>query len=183
MTQTQETHRKSHRKISQKTATWETGEDNTETKQFSAEKFRPNEEAQSHTQLSFDDIQHMKRRLETRSKLDVPEERRGSVKSGGKGVLWVISRAHKNSRVLQSEGRFLPLAGLCAAANEMFSGSQLHCSLKHTVKQSGCITWRSISRNQPTLLYTLFTVSFSFRSDLVAVNTDVNGRESDRGQF
>lgn len=86
--------------------TWEKEKGNNETKQFSAEKFWPNEDAQSYH------IQHMKKWLGLRSKLGVPEERHGSVKSGGKGVLWVISREHKNSRMLQSEGRFLPLAGL-----------------------------------------------------------------------
>jgi hypothetical protein len=63
--------------------------------------------------------------------------------------LWVITRAHKNRRLLQSEGRFLPLAGLGSAAGDMFS-PQLHGPLKHTGK-SVSVTWRFMSRNQTRL--------------------------------
>jgi len=58
----------------------------------------------------------MKTRPGMVSKLRTPEEKRDALMSGRKGAPWVISRGHKNKRLLQSEGRFLPLAGLGAAA-------------------------------------------------------------------
>ena len=113
----------------------------------------------------------------------VPEEKHGSVMSVGKGVLWVISRAHKKSTAAERRPLFAPSWAVRCSERDV---SWLPAALP--VETHGKVIWVYnlaiyITKATNIALHVIYRLNFSFCSDLVRVNMDVNGRGSGRGPF